>query len=134
MKLLAQKVFDRTPELKNRIIQKCEINEHEVIDAFTELLKFFHVISLSKRQCTPSLVIDNIWHEFILFTREYQAFCNEHFGRFIHHSPGGLIENNHAQYLYTLQKIRDEFKSINQTYWPLPATMCADFECGSCDS
>lgn len=31
--------------------------------------------------------IDSLWHQFILFTREYQDFCNCYLGKFIHHSP-----------------------------------------------
>jgi hypothetical protein len=32
-------------------------------------------------------VIDEMWHAFVLFTRDYAAFCDKHFGRFIHHAP-----------------------------------------------
>jgi hypothetical protein len=35
----------------------------------------------------PSQVVDDLWHEFILYTREYQAFCAKAFGRFLHHTP-----------------------------------------------
>ncbi len=31
--------------------------------------------------------IDLIWHLFLLYTREYQDFCQEYFGEFIHHQP-----------------------------------------------
>ena len=31
------------------------------------------------------LLIDEIWHDFILMTRDYQAFCEQYFGHFIHH-------------------------------------------------
>lgn len=31
--------------------------------------------------------IDDMWHTFILFTRDYQQFCEHHFGYFIHHEP-----------------------------------------------
>jgi hypothetical protein len=31
--------------------------------------------------------MDNMWHEFILITKEYHAFCHECFGHFIHHEP-----------------------------------------------
>lgn len=31
--------------------------------------------------------MDNMWHEFILLTREYADFCHKHFGRFLHHEP-----------------------------------------------
>jgi hypothetical protein len=35
----------------------------------------------------PSRAVDVAWHEFILLTREYQAFCDEAFGYYLHHSP-----------------------------------------------
>jgi hypothetical protein len=35
----------------------------------------------------PSRVVDDLWHEFILDTREYQRFCRQAFGRFFHHTP-----------------------------------------------
>ena len=34
-----------------------------------------------------SAEVDNLWHTFLLFTKEYQAFCNDMFGKFIHHCP-----------------------------------------------
>lgn len=34
------------------------------------------------------VVLDEYWHVFILHTRDYAAFCDAHFGFFIHHSPG----------------------------------------------
>jgi hypothetical protein len=35
----------------------------------------------------PSQVADDLWHEFILYTRDYGRFCNAAFGRFLHHTP-----------------------------------------------
>jgi hypothetical protein len=35
----------------------------------------------------PSRAVDIAWHEFILMTREYQSFCDEAFGYYLHHSP-----------------------------------------------
>lgn len=31
--------------------------------------------------------VDNLWHTFLLFTKEYQQFCDDMFGKFIHHDP-----------------------------------------------
>src|SRR5687767_15137568 len=31
--------------------------------------------------------IDDMWHEFILFTEDYTAFCHDYFGEYIHHVP-----------------------------------------------
>lgn len=39
----------------------------------------------------PSQVTDDLWHEFILYTRNYQAFCQRAFGRFLHHSPAAVL-------------------------------------------
>jgi hypothetical protein len=37
----------------------------------------------------PSNAVDDLWHEFILDTRTYAAFCKRAFGRFLHHIPAG---------------------------------------------
>lgn len=37
----------------------------------------------------PSRVTDDLWHEFILDTKAYAAFCKQAFGRFFHHVPSG---------------------------------------------
>jgi hypothetical protein len=35
----------------------------------------------------PSQVVDDLWHEFILYTQHYKQFCSRAFGRFMHHTP-----------------------------------------------
>jgi hypothetical protein len=35
----------------------------------------------------PSKVVDEAWHAFILMSREYTAFCQKAFGRYLHHTP-----------------------------------------------
>ncbi|MEV6683339.1 hypothetical protein AB0N09_41795 [Streptomyces erythrochromogenes] len=34
-----------------------------------------------------SLRVDEAWHQFILFTVQYQEFCERFFGRYVHHAP-----------------------------------------------
>jgi len=31
--------------------------------------------------------VDEVWHQFVLFTREYALFCDQHLAGFAHHSP-----------------------------------------------
>lgn len=31
--------------------------------------------------------IDDMWHTFLLFTKPYSEFCQQYFGKFIHHVP-----------------------------------------------
>lgn len=39
----------------------------------------------------PSQVVDDLWHEFILYTKDYQRFCQLAFGQFLHHSPPAVL-------------------------------------------
>lgn len=39
----------------------------------------------------PSQVADDLWHEFILYTRHYDKFCSEAFGGFMHHTPAVVL-------------------------------------------
>jgi hypothetical protein len=57
------------------------------------LRQFFlaHLNSGGKFVSMPSQVVDDLWHEFILYTREYQRFCSKAFGRFLHHSPAAVL-------------------------------------------
>jgi hypothetical protein len=45
----------------------------------------------------PSRVVDDLWHEFILDTKAYSAFCRQAFGRFLHHTPSGGMGRGQEQ-------------------------------------
>jgi hypothetical protein len=57
------------------------------------LRQFFlaHHSSRLQQVSMPSQVTDDLWHEFILYTRNYQAFCQQAFGRFMHHTPAAAM-------------------------------------------
>ena len=57
------------------------------------LRQFFLTYSRSSRQFVgmPSKVVDAAWHEFILHTRGYAAWCNTAFGRPLHHTPAEIL-------------------------------------------
>jgi hypothetical protein len=40
----------------------------------------------------PSRAVDVAWHEMILMTRAYTAFCHQAFGYYLHHNPESVIE------------------------------------------
>ncbi|MBL8449699.1 MAG: hypothetical protein JNM32_07230 [Dechloromonas sp.] len=41
----------------------------------------------------PSQAVDDLWHEFILYTREYETFCRKAFGHFLHHTPAVVLSS-----------------------------------------
>lgn len=71
--------------------------------AFEEMLKYLWLTQKNKlehlkdpgNQSSPKDIvmlrsmreIDDMWHEFILFTEDYMAFCHQYFGEYLHHLP-----------------------------------------------
>lgn len=39
----------------------------------------------------PNKKVDDLWHTYLLYTREYREFCNKCFNRFIDHIPDNSI-------------------------------------------
>ena len=62
---------------------------------FDALRDYFHLHRTSGRQmlAMPSQVVDVAWHEFIVFTRHYQTFCERTIGRFLHHTPAEAMRS-----------------------------------------
>ena len=56
---------------------------------FSGLRDYFHLCNHAGQRMVamPSQAVDDAWHEFILFTRQYDLFCRNAFGRFLHHTP-----------------------------------------------
>ncbi len=80
---LPRGLFDQLRKRRPHLTQKeCQLVAQALRQFFLAHLK-------SGRQFVsmPSQVADDLWHEFILYTKNYQAFCGQAFGRFMHHSP-----------------------------------------------
>jgi hypothetical protein len=55
----------------------------------------------------PSQVADDLWHEFILYTRHYDSFCRRAFGGFLHHTPAVALslERHKKQHNVGLRRV-----------------------------
>ena len=89
-----QLVFIRTyifhKAIKEKIKKKYpQLDDQQVNLVFRALRDYFWMCRKAKRQSVsmPSQVVDDAWHEFILFTKAYYDFCNKALGRFLHHTP-----------------------------------------------
>lgn len=60
------------------------------------LKQFFRAYLKSGRLhvAMPSVVADDLWHEFILYTKEYHRFCDGAFGRYLHHTPAVVLRKD----------------------------------------
>lgn len=65
------------------------LTEADLVKVRDGLREYFQICNLAGRRMVamPSQVVDVAWHEFILYTRNYQMFCRDALGRFLHHTP-----------------------------------------------
>jgi len=72
-----------------------ELSSTQRAEVFLGLQDYFLLCLRARRQMVamPSQVVDDAWHEFILFTRHYDKFCRAAFGRFLHHTPAEAMSS-----------------------------------------
>jgi hypothetical protein len=76
--------------VKNNVRQAYpHLSDAQTDQVMSGLKAYFHICNMAgdKMVSMPSQVVDVAWHEFILFTKQYQLFCNHALGRFLHHVP-----------------------------------------------
>jgi hypothetical protein len=89
-----------------------------------ELVRFLMMVGhAGKRGYGMYGPIDKLWHHFVLHTELYQAFCDRHAGRFLHHYPtgSGRAVKWLSGYLRFLIDYRTVFGELPpEDVWPLP--------------
>ena len=82
---LSRKLVERYPHL----------SEQQAAQAVLGLRQYFQLCRQAKRQLVamPSQAVDLLWHEFILHTRQYQQFCQQGIGHFLHHVPSEAMRS-----------------------------------------
>ncbi|MCB1960827.1 MAG: hypothetical protein KDE68_09960 [Rhodocyclaceae bacterium] len=82
--------FDFARLLDKRLAEKQpQLSPVERMEVFRGLRDWFAINQRAGRRklSMPSQAVDDAWHEFILFTRNYKDFCQRGLGRFLHHVP-----------------------------------------------
>jgi hypothetical protein len=70
---------------------KLEVKEVQLVARALRQFFLAYLLSGQKGVGMPSRVVDDLWHEFILDTRSYAAFCKSAFNGYFHHVPAGGI-------------------------------------------
>ena len=131
---LATELLRKNPVLTRKIGDALDCRDDNVPVALGEVLRFMFLVANTRTgQLTPSHRVDLAWHEFILCTKTYQDFCSSHFGRMIHHFPGGSKDLHRRQFLMTLQLYEEYFGIPDEHYWGT-AVGKDDSQCGACES
>src|SRR2546422_940439 len=89
--------YARPARLLDRLAKKSpELTPGQSAPVGSGLKQFFHAHARSGQFVSmPSQVVDDLWHEFILHTRNYDQFCRRAFGRFMHHTPAVALGRQH---------------------------------------
>lgn len=83
---LLEKLIQRRPELT--------LKDRQLVARALRQFFLVHLKSGHKQVSMPSQVVDELWHEFILYTKNYQTFCQKAFGRYMHHTPAAVLGTN----------------------------------------
>ena len=90
------------------------INELESEKIFRQMLKFLWFTQLKPEHATidtPILIIDKMWHTFILHTIDYSRFCKKYFHCYLHHNPSSPFKKAANQSTVIEQK-REKYSAI----------------------
>lgn len=93
----------KNPAVLKLYVQNYPNNKLSAEAAFSEILKYLWLAKNHQMQQQSDVVddtlpdrcvmlqsmreIDEMWHEFILFTKDYSDFCQQYFGEYMHHMP-----------------------------------------------
>jgi len=75
------------PNLVIRLQDKLNVSQPQAVELFDDLKRFLYLCATHKERLGPTDSIDEAWHNFILFTRDYRVFCNRFLGKFVEHVP-----------------------------------------------
>jgi len=76
-------------EAIRRFMDDFDVTYEEAKDIFKEMKRFLCLVNEYPDDYIfthePLWVIDEMWHTFILYTKDYYDFCMQFFGKIIHH-------------------------------------------------
>lgn len=100
IKPLAEILTYQNEDIIYRFMDHFDLDKEASMDIFEETKKWLWLLATSKQKNSDLkekmtslvvdeslLIIDEMWHTFILYTIEYRKFCQENFGFFIDHTP-----------------------------------------------
>lgn len=129
----------RNQDVVDRFVVEYDVSPCEGNLIFEETLKWVWLCAQARSDRdsgidVPTLVmdrylqvLDEMWHHFILFTKDYSDFCELHFGFVVHHFPTPVrvkalrrqsLQNDPAVVRSTLEHRRRQFRYIYDKLGP----------------
>jgi len=70
-----------------RVIKDNDVSLEYAKSSRISFLRWASLQYFTNESITPSLKVDRFWHAFLMFTFDYEKWCDRHFGSFMHHYP-----------------------------------------------
>ena len=94
----------RDENVISRFTDTFDLKSNEAEDILKETLKFLYISQVPGVFISDDLLIlDEMWHNMILFTPQYHEFGQQHFMRYVHHVPASKSEKEDRQCLLQQQ-------------------------------
>lgn len=128
------------PYLQDKILADKRLPSSEIYqEAFTEFKKYAALSQIVKGPLgMGSPEVDEVWHQFILFTREYADFCQNYLGSFLHHSPHTSSTSGERK-REGMANFRESYKRVFGDLHPIwglssdcSADLCGADQCSGC--
>lgn len=73
--------------VEDRVRRENKLKENEFDWRLLDLKRYFIMTTLLKDTPMFSEKVDELWHEMLMFTREYEDFSKKYYGTTLHHAP-----------------------------------------------
>ena len=115
---LDQALEYQNDEVVHRFTTLWDVSFVEAQDLFLETKKWLWLCAQPEKPrlaiTTPLLIIDEMWHNFVLFSREYMEYCHDCFGHYIHHAPTTHREKEEYKQQYEADPIGSAEKKMQE--------------------
>ena len=107
----------KNEDVINRFTVLYDIDEQEASRIFNETLKWLWLGNKINGIFIDdsTLIIDEMWHNFMLFSKDYNSYCFDKFGFFIHHQPTTKRESEKWE-LNKKENLKIYFENLKKQY------------------
>jgi hypothetical protein len=122
--MLSQEAYIKNLDLaylEKRLIDKQAWSSKDTKDAIRRYKNFLLlVLRYPNLVLAPASDIDEVWHNHILFTREYTRDCQIIFGDYLHHAPAQNTDLEEKHAMEKAQSLTSDLyiQEFNEAYFP----------------
>ena len=118
------------PELIERYKRELGLSDAEAQSLFQDTKRYLYLCFVTGKKLAPSAPIDQGWHEFLMYTKDYQDFCAQFFGTFIHHTPKPTLSPHPVIRVSDTNKLAMQHFGDLSDNWRVYAGDCSpDYDC-----